>query len=95
MEWKPLIVAFFYNEIKKTVESILGNFVGMIPSDLLMALIGWYLKEKTSYKWLGEGILYGAIASLGATTGFGLANLFRTQTQTNTQKQVMVAGVKF
>lgn len=68
------IVTFFYGNIKGIVEGMIGSVMGL-PVDVVLAIIGWYLAKNTRYKWLGEGLLYGAVAELGATYGLGIFSL--------------------
>ena len=81
MDWKKLIVMFFYGTIKGIVMKFLkGVLAGIsISDDILMAIIGWLLMSKTSYKWLGEGILYGAVVSLGLSGGISLGGIIQQQ----------------
>ena len=79
VSWKKLVIAYFYNTIKSLVRQFIGGFVGIlgtIPDDLLVAVIGYIIYAKTQYKDEGEALMISAVASLGATTGFGLAGLF-------------------
>lgn len=80
---KELAVVFFYNTIRGFIDKIAGNFG--IPSDIVLAIIGYYFKDK----WYGRGLLYGAIAAMGASGGLSLGSLFAPPKQT----QTALAGV--
>ena len=82
-EMKSLAVVFFYTQAKGLVDQMIGNFGLALDTDLVMLAIGWY-KRNT---WWGRGLLYGAVASIGAKGGFGLGQLFAG-------KSVAVAGFK-
>jgi len=74
--WNKIAIAFFYNTIKGFIKQFIGG-LGLapgvtIPDDLIMAVIGWLVMEKTKYKAEGEALLISAVASLGATTGVEL-----------------------
>jgi len=74
--WNKIAIAFFYNTIKSFIKQFIGGLglaAGVtIPDDLIMAVIGWLIMEKTKYKAEGEALLLSAIASLGTTTGVEL-----------------------
>jgi membrane protein DedA with SNARE-associated domain len=74
--WNKIAIAFFYNTIKGFIKQFIGGFglaIGVtIPDDLIMAVIGWLIMDKTKYKAEGEALLLSAVASLGATTGVEL-----------------------
>jgi membrane protein DedA with SNARE-associated domain len=101
--WNKLAIAFFYSAIKGFIKQFIGGFglaIGVtIPDDLIMAVIGWLIMEKTKYKAEGEALLLSAVASLGSTTGVELfGRLFggapaggatQTQAQTATAYEVI------
>jgi len=92
--WNKIAIAFFYNTIKSIIKQVIGGLgLGLgatIPDDLIMAVIGWLVMEKTKYKAEGEALLLAAVASLGSTTGLAIfGQLFgagqATQAQTTAQ----------
>ena len=75
MKWITLLTIFFYNTIKSGVRNVLP--VLGIPEDILMLIIGWFLSKRTgALADFGEGLIYGAVASLGASGGIMLGGLF-------------------
>lgn len=68
-DMKALAVAFLYNWIKNTVSGMLPKEMNISP-DLILAAVG-YFKRNT---WWGQGLLFGAVASLGQ--GFSLGSIF-------------------
>jgi len=74
-------VVFFYNQIKAMAEQFIGNLGVAIDTDILMAAIG-YWKRNT---WWGQGLFYGAIASLGQKGG--LLHMPTVSKTTETQAQ--------
>ena len=88
MDWKKLLVIFLYNIIKGFVmKFVKGVIAGLaISEDILMAVIGYLImKYKREWAWFGEAIIYGAVASLGATGGISLGGIFGG-TETTTAK---------
>ena len=85
MDFKTLLVVFFYNTIKGFVLKVLPALG--IPEDVMMLLIGYLLSKYTKYAWIGEGIMYGAAAALGASGGISLGSLFGGQVTTQSQTQ--------
>jgi len=86
VSWIKLATVFFYNTIKNTVRNMLP--VLGIPEDILLAIIGWFLTKKGgALGEFGEGLLLGAVASLGATGGITLAGLFGGGAKTTAQVQ--------
>ena len=85
MKWIVLAVLFFYNTIRSWIEQQIKN-LGIqlgISVDVVIALLGYFIAKKGGWLGeLGEGLLYGAIASLGRSGGLLVAG---TQTQTATQ----------
>jgi len=73
MDFKVLLTVFFYNTIKGFVLKVLPALG--IPEDIMMLLIGYLLSRYTRYTWIGEGIMYGAAAALGASGGISLGSL--------------------
>jgi len=97
VSWKKLVIAYFYNTIKSLVRQFIGGFVGIlgtIPDDLLVAVIGYIIYAKTQYKEEGEALLISAVASLGATTGFGLAGLFGAPAPATRETEEAVAIIR-
>jgi len=103
ISWKKVAIAYFYNTIKSIVRQLIGGLVGSlvtVPDDLIMAIIGYIVMEKTQYREEGEALLLASVSSLGATTGLGILGLFgggggsRTVTTqpapTPTQPQIQV-----
>jgi hypothetical protein len=100
ISWKKVAIAYFYNTIKSIVRELIGGLVGSlatVPDDLIMAIIGYVVMEKTQYREEGEALLLASVSSLGATTGLGILGLFggsRTVTTqpapTPTQPQIQV-----
>jgi len=83
MDFKVLLVVFFYNHIKGFASRLLGGLG--LPIDYILLAIGWWKKDT----WWGQGLLYGAVASIGATTGGMIfAGLLPATTQPSSQ-QVM------
>ena len=81
MDWKKLIVIFLYNTIKGWVMSFLKGFLAglAISEDIIMAIIGYLItKYKREWAWFGEALIYGAVASIGATGGLAIGGLFTT-----------------
>jgi hypothetical protein len=68
MDWKVLLVVFFYNQIKAFAQRMLGSLA--IPVDYILLAIGWWKKET----WWGQGLLYGAVASIGSTMGSAIVS---------------------
>lgn len=85
MDFKVLIVVFFYNTIKGFVLKALPALG--VPEDVMMLLIGYLLNKYTKYTWIGEGIMYGAVAALGASGGISLGSLFGGGQVTTQQAQ--------
>jgi hypothetical protein len=86
MDIKELLIVFFYNQIKRFAEGVLGTLG--IPIDYVLLAIGYWKKDT----WWGRGLLYGAVASLGGTLGAQLLAglpLPGAQTQTATQRPVV------
>jgi hypothetical protein len=101
ISWKKVAIAYFYNTIKSIVKQVVGGLAGglaTLPDDLIMAIIGYIVMEKTQYREEGEALLLASVSSLGATTGLGILGLFggggRTVTTqpapTPTQQQIQV-----
>jgi hypothetical protein len=75
MKWITLLTIFFYNTIKGMVRNVLPALG--VPEDILMLIIGWFLSKRTGVLAdLGEGLIYGAVASLGASGGIAIGGLF-------------------
>ena len=90
MDWKKLLVIFFYNTIKGFVMKFAkGILVGLaISEDILMAIIGYLImKYKREWAWFGEAVIYGAVASLGATGGISLGIFGGTKTTEKTTQR--------
>jgi len=66
MDVKALAIVFFYDTIRGMVQRYVGSFG--IPVDFVLLAVGYY-KRNT---WWGEGLMYGAVASIGATMGFSI-----------------------
>jgi hypothetical protein len=79
MDMKELAVVFFYNTIRGFIDKMAGNFG--IPSDILLAIIGYYFRDK----WYGKGLLYGAVAALGTSGGLNLGSLLTPAPKAQTQ----------
>ena len=78
---KSLLVTFFYGQIREIAEKFVGRFApGMV--DYVLAAIGYWKKDT----WWGKGLLYGALANIGATMGAGLLSGFMQPTTTQAQK---------
>jgi len=101
ISWKKVAIAYFYNTIKSIVKQLIGGFIGTlatVPDDLIMAIIGYVIMEKTHYKEEGEALLLASVSSLGATTGLGILGIFGGRTVTtqsapttpSTQPQIQV-----
>jgi hypothetical protein len=99
ISWKKVAIAYFYNTIKSIVKQLIGGFIGglaTVPDDLIMAIIGYAVMEKTHYKEEGEALLLASISSLGATTGLGIFGLFgggrtvTTQSASTSTQQIQV-----
>ncbi|MEB3788309.1 MAG: hypothetical protein GSR72_00255 [Desulfurococcales archaeon] len=71
-EVKSLIVTFLYSQIKNMADKMVGNLAMGIDTDIILAAIGYWKR----HTWWGKGILYGAVASIGAKGGFALGGLF-------------------
>jgi len=90
VSWITLATVFFYNTIKNAVRNVLPALG--IPEDILFAIVGWFLSKKGgALGEFGEGLLLGAVASLGATGGISLAGLFGGRARTATEAQVAEA----
>jgi hypothetical protein len=90
VSWIKLATVFFYNTIKNMVRNVLPALG--IPEDILLAIIGWFLLKKGgALGEFGEGLLLGAVASLGATGGITLAGLFGGGAKTTAQAQAVTA----
>jgi len=63
MDWKVLIIVFFYSQIRAFAQKVAGNLA--IPVDYILLAIGWWKKET----WWGQGLLYGAVAQIGSQMG--------------------------
>ena len=63
MDWKVLLVVFFYNQIRSFVQRLLGSLA--IPVDYILLAIGWWKRET----WWGQGLVFGAIAQIGSQMG--------------------------
>jgi hypothetical protein len=90
ISWIKIATVFFYNQIKAMVRQVLGGVLGgllRIPEDILLAVIGYFImKRGGAWSEFGEGLLLGAVASIGATGGVVLGALFApAQTTTTTQ----------
>jgi hypothetical protein len=90
--WITYLTVFFYNTIKNMVRRFLPALG--IPEDIMLAIIGWFLSKKTG--WMaefGEGLLLGAIASIGASGGIALGGLLGggAQAQATPTAQVVEA----
>jgi len=72
MDWRKLILAYFYSMIRSTVSQVLGGMFTGIPVDLVMIAIGWY----KSKEWWGETLAISGATMLGATSGLSLGGLF-------------------
>jgi len=89
LDWKELVIVFFYPQIRRIVETFLGGFgVLAIPVDYILLAIGYWKRKE----WWGRGLLYGAVASLGSTMGATIISPFlggqsKTQSQTQAQEQ--------
>jgi len=102
ISWKKVAIAYFYNTIKSIVKQLVGGFIGTlatVPDDMIMAIIGYVIMEKTHYKEEGEALLLASVSSLGATTGLSILGIFgggtrtvttQPQTSTVTQPQIQV-----
>ena len=75
MKWITLLTIFFYNTIKGAVRNVLPALG--VPEDIMMLVIGWFLSKRSgAMADFGEGLIYGAVASLGASGGIALGGLF-------------------
>jgi hypothetical protein len=90
MDWKVLLVVFFYNQIKVFVQRMVGGLA--IPVDYILLAVGWWKKDT----WWGQGLLYGAVASIGSTMGSAIVSGLplappsgQTQTQVITGQNVI------
>jgi hypothetical protein len=92
VSWIKIATVFFYNQIKAMVRQVLGGVLGgvlRIPEDVLLAIIGWFLmKRGGAWAEFGEGLLLGAVASIGATGGVILGGLFAPAPAPQAQAQV-------
>jgi len=79
ISWKKVAIAYFYNTIKSIVKQLVGGFIGTlatVPDDMIMAIIGYVIMEKTHYKEEGEALLLASVSSLGSTTGLSILGIF-------------------
>jgi hypothetical protein len=73
--WIKYIAVFFYSTIKSAVRNMMPALG--IPEDVLFAVIGWFLSKRSgALAEFGEGLLLGALASLGASGGIVISGLF-------------------
>jgi hypothetical protein len=91
VSWVKIATVFFYNTIKQTFRQMIGGVLGTvitISDDILLALIGWFLMKKGGgWGEFGEGLLLGAVASIGATGGITLGGLFAPAPQQQSQQK--------
>jgi len=99
ISWKKIAIAYFYNTIKSIVKQFVGGLIGTlatVPDDMIMAIIGYIVMEKTQYREEGEALLLASVSSLGATTGLGILGILgagrtaTTQPQAQPQPQIQV-----
>jgi len=90
MKWITVATVFFYNTIKNMVRNVLPALG--IPEDILMLIIGYFLSKRTgALAEFGEGLIYGAVASLGATGGITLGGLLGGGAKTTAEAQTAEA----
>jgi hypothetical protein len=94
VSWIKLATVFFYNTIKNTVRNMLPALG--VPEDIMLAIIGWFLaKRGGALGEFGEGLLLGALASLGATGGLTLAGLFGGGARAQATQVVAAEAVEY
>ena len=83
-------VAYFYANIKGFIESFISGILPGLPADIVI-IIGayWASKKYSSYKWLLDGLFYGALADLG--TSGGLLPMLTSKART----PIPTAGVRW
>jgi len=87
---EKVAIAYFYSTIKSIVKQLVGGLgLATVPDDVIMAVIGYVIMEKTQYKEEGEALLLASVSSLGATTGLGITQLFGCRTVTTQPPQAI------
>jgi len=79
MDIKELLLVFFYAQVKKMAEGFIGNLG--IPVDYVLLALGYWKRDT----WWGRGLIYGAVASLGATIGAQILQVPGTQAGTQSK----------
>lgn len=80
MDWRKLVLAFFYSKIRGFAQQFIGTLFGL-PVDLIFLAIGWW----KSKEWWGETLAISSATLLGYESGEALfGGIFRPQTAPTT-----------
>jgi hypothetical protein len=90
---KSLLVTAAYGTIREMVDRFvgkMGSVAGVSLTDLVLFAIGYYKKNT----WWGVGLMYGAVAQIGANI-FRLGVVAGAQQTTAPAKQTFMTGDRY